>query len=477
MSLTGLKNYVLAQNLQYDVSYISKWVSGRMLPSEKCADIVLQGISTSLIQAMDDKSRKNLYQMYQVEKDQELQEAIYDNLVTAYSYAKDLEKNKGQNIETKATFYSKLTLQQFSTKMNHPVLRNVNLLNIVTVMDIFAMNHEYRLLITKLESKSLPIRGEYMNVHYSMLLNLEVGHIDYVYDTIFVINMLTNLTHIDFKLYGSSKAYGKIIFVVKDAYIISGMLFGSNHVLAVSTSENEEICGTSYHEIKSMCSRENLLFRKTTMGEMLNKNEYVQLMISRNLRELFGKMTECFLPECLLEEILDDIYDFELWKTDRDSLVRIHNIMLNVLRESAVRIMIYESAFTDFAVTGELDFYNQKVSLTTEQRLKYIDHFLQLLEQNDKIEIKLIHGRFVPDFQYDVVTGLFLSDTLSYVRLNTPKCQNNIQILNQPAIRDVFDHFYEEIWKYPEIIIADPEEVTDAIRHVARSIQILSRLE
>ena len=30
-----IKNYVLAQELQYDVSYISKWVNGKLIPSEK----------------------------------------------------------------------------------------------------------------------------------------------------------------------------------------------------------------------------------------------------------------------------------------------------------------------------------------------------------------------------------------------------------------------------------------------------------
>ena len=35
MSVADVKNYTLAQELQYDVSYISKWTSGQMIPSEK----------------------------------------------------------------------------------------------------------------------------------------------------------------------------------------------------------------------------------------------------------------------------------------------------------------------------------------------------------------------------------------------------------------------------------------------------------
>ena len=35
MLAADLKNYTLAMELQYDVSYISKWVSGKVLPAEK----------------------------------------------------------------------------------------------------------------------------------------------------------------------------------------------------------------------------------------------------------------------------------------------------------------------------------------------------------------------------------------------------------------------------------------------------------
>lgn len=35
MSVAALKHYVVAQALQYDVSYISKWIGGKALPAAK----------------------------------------------------------------------------------------------------------------------------------------------------------------------------------------------------------------------------------------------------------------------------------------------------------------------------------------------------------------------------------------------------------------------------------------------------------
>ena len=42
MEVAELKNYTLANELQYDVSYISKWLNGQMLPGSKTEKTVMQ---------------------------------------------------------------------------------------------------------------------------------------------------------------------------------------------------------------------------------------------------------------------------------------------------------------------------------------------------------------------------------------------------------------------------------------------------
>ena len=47
MIIADVKNYTLASELQYDVSYISKCVSGRMLPAEKNRKIAKHTVITN----------------------------------------------------------------------------------------------------------------------------------------------------------------------------------------------------------------------------------------------------------------------------------------------------------------------------------------------------------------------------------------------------------------------------------------------
>lgn len=480
MTAAELKNYALAKELQYDVSYISKWVSGRMLPSEKNLDRILRTTSHCVVTSLTEKARAGLYEDYQVDREEDLEAAIYDNLIVEYNYVKQLKNDFGSEIAPKTSYFPELTLLQFISKMKHPVLRKVKSLKILAVMDILSMEHEYRLMIADVEGEQMPTKKDrkYDGVHFSMLIDLESGKHDCVCSSIFLMNMLTNCSNVDLKLYGSSQAQGKAIFLVKDMYSISGMLIDRNSCMAVTTSEDSKDCNVLYHKIKTLCRREMLLFRKINMKEMLEQYDYIQSMLSTNLRWLMGHITEHFLPNDLFEEILLQSDLSGKWNIRCDKLKQIHSVVNSILMESSINIVVYESAFTDFAVSGKLDFYNSSVVLTPSQRIRCIKNILEILEKNQLFQMKLICGRLVSDFQYLAKPCLFLSDTISYLRLDHKNYQNNSMVLNGPSIKTMFNRFYSEIWNNQnDVVVDDKVSVKKSINHIMESIELLSRME
>lgn len=478
MLMAELKNYTLAQNLQYDVSYISKWVSGKMLPSEKCSKEVMKRISHCVVDALDEKTLHNLYEDYSVYQSDELKVAIYDKLVSEYNYVKGLKKTYGSEIAPKVSFFSEMTLPQFVKQMKHPALRNVKSLDVVSIMDILTIEREYRLAIAQIENTQLIIDRDYPAVHFSMLINLEIGERDYVYDTVFIVNMLTNFTHIDFQIYGAKEAYGKIVFATKNEYAISGMLLDSKHCMAVTVCEEPKDANVLYHQVKSLCNREMLLFRRATMIDLIRHHDYIQSMLSTNIQWLLSHMTEHFLPDDLFEEALEQSYTEDEWTIGKEEMRKTHLLTKNILEESAICIMLYENALTDFVVSGELDFYNHKVHLSANQRLRYIKNVIALMDKNDTMQVKLIYGRFVTDFQYGANPCIFLSDVTCYLRLNNEYYHNNIEVLNGITIKELFRKFYHEVWnEHKEVVIEDKWIVCDKLRHILQSIELIDRME
>lgn len=47
--------------MQYDESYISKWISGKSLPTEKNHEIILQNISQCIVEALTDDNRDTFF--------------------------------------------------------------------------------------------------------------------------------------------------------------------------------------------------------------------------------------------------------------------------------------------------------------------------------------------------------------------------------------------------------------------------------
>lgn len=477
MSVAELKNYTLAQELQYDVSYISKWLSGRMIPAEKTAKKVLEGISRCVVDSASDTGRETLLSDYQVDDCEQLKMAIFDNLEAEYLYVRDLQKNTGTGVALRTFYYPEMTLTQYVSKMRHPVLRRVKSLDIMGAMDLMAVGHEYRLQITRVENEHMPEQRGYPDVHYSMLINIVPEKWDYVHDTIFLINLLSYSVYVDFRIYGDNQAAGRMIFAVKDDYSISGMLISRDRCMSVVVSEEAENCNTIYRNIKVLCSRERLLFRRTTMRDMLVRYDYIHTLLSLNLRWLMGHMTEHFLSDDLFEEIMAELESDGKLEVSCEELRNAHRLTRNIVEESDIRLMIYESAFSNLVVTNELDFFNHRVFLTAQQRSRYMEHFLSLCENHNNLEIKLIYGQFVSDFEYTDNQCIFLSDTISYLRLCGNQ-RNNLLIINRSDMRRIFEKSFEEFWENREdVVVSDKDIIVSYIRHVVQGIHMIHRME
>ena len=155
MAAANIKNFVLANALQYDVSYISKWLNGRSIPSKKGAEQILNDISHCIVSELDDESRENLYQEYEVDDLQDLQQAIYDNLEVEYDYVSGLKNSIGLYVAPQTSYFASLSLSEFISRMQHPALRKVKSLDVVATMDILSVSREYRLMMMQIDHRNM----------------------------------------------------------------------------------------------------------------------------------------------------------------------------------------------------------------------------------------------------------------------------------------------------------------------------------
>lgn len=477
MSVAKVKNYTLARELQYDESYISKWINGNLLPTEKTSDKVLRDISHCMVSSLDDESRATLYSEYQVDEDSDLELAIFDNLEAEFRYVLDLRESTGSEVAPKTTFYPELTLSQFIQKMRHPALRQVKALDVISAVDIFSMDKNYQMSITEVQNASDTSSAyrNYPGVRFALLLDPDSARADLVYNTQFLLNLMTNLSNVNFQLYLSSQTKGKLVFAVRDAYCISGMIMDENHCMSVTATEEQKYCNAIHDRLQSMCNQEALAIRHITMAEMLKGNSYIQYLFSRKQRWLIGHMTEYILPDDLFLELTDELCKTRL-ELNRELLLQARMFSKSVIENMEVQILFYEQAVTEFSITGTLDFFNTKVTLTPEQRLKCLRYASELYQKNPKISLRLLKTSHLSDSQHMPPLTMFLSDTACNLRIDRGGTQNSLSVVNKLSLCDLLRDFFTELWNSEKYSKGEHDSIGDLFHYAIQLVNIQIQL-
>ncbi len=475
LTMANIKNYTLAKELQYDESYISKWRSGKLLPTEKNYDKILSGISRCIVDTLVEENESSFFMEYQVYNRSDLQKAIFDHLETEYNYVKDLKTSTGSEIASPITYYPEMPISQFITKMKHPSLRKVRELNVYAMMDILHLDTSYQLMIADFGNLSTDKNLKFPGVHFSMFIDYSDVERKAIYTAVFLMNMLTTLSSIDFNLYGGKQAKDKILFTVRDAFSISGMMIDKSHCISVTSCEDTEIVNNLNKQVRNLCTTDNLLIRKTSTTEMLENHEYEQAVFALNRRWLIGHPTEHILPDDLHEELLLQVFG-DASPVVLDKFRQMHQLNNRILKKSNIRILIHESAYNNFAVMSTIDFYGKKVHLNSKQKLTYIKYLYELMQTDHHLDVKMVRGGVIDDLQHIPDPTLFLSDSFCYMSLETKTPEYNICIPNKVGINNIFRTFFDDLWDRTEYTLDENHPLSFArlLQHILQAIELMS---
>ena len=472
-SVAKLKNYTLAKELQYDESYISKWITGSLLPTEKTSEKIFRDISRCVVFSLDQDGRETLYAEYQVDQDRDLENAIFDNLAAEFDYVINLKASTGSEVAAKTSFYPELTLAQYLKKMRHPVLRQVKSLDVILATDILSLDHHYQLALAELESNPSinMVQRSYPGVHFSMLINLESPGTDHVHNVQFILNLLTNLSSVNFQLYSIPQTQGKILFTVKDAYAISGMIMDESHCLSVTATEDAKNANALYDRLQSLCGPETLAVQRTTIPDMIQSNAYTQYCFARNQRCTLSHLTEHFLPEDIFASLLED-YCRNHKDADPAKIKSVYKLTSTILGSMKIRLMLDEDGLNEFAVTGTVDFLGDKAYLSPQQRMRCLEHLASLAETNRILDYRILHGRRTLSQPGMSFPTLFLSDSICYVRIQHSGLTFNVNLINQKPLEKMFCKCFDTLWDDPARVDADRHSAVELMRYLTQMVQV-----
>lgn len=472
-----VKHLTLAQALQFDVSYISKWVSGKVLPAERTVEDTLKKLCDCLVEAASEIGEEKLYIEYRVTSREDLIKAVFDNLLAEYRYVQEVQRQNGNNIAPIISYYPEISMKDFLLKMQHPVLRRVKSLNVMAAIDLLSMEGEYRMQAVSLNTDPIDSGTEYTypDVHFSLLIDLNKAQEDIVKNTVFLSNMVAYLGNVDFKLYHGKFAQGKAMLVVLDEFSVTGMLVRRDMCTSVTVCEGANYARPLYDVIQSVCTREAMVFQKIQMKKLL-VDGYIQSLLSPNREWMVTQITEHFLPSDLFIELLDHPA-MQKAGYDKDTLMYIHKLTQVVLKEK-VQILMTATTISDFVVAGRIDFFGEAITLNYEQRIKIIKYLYEIVQVPGDAEIRMIKDPLTEDFQKRMYPTVFLSVSRGYVRI-LPDLSKKVQTggsvlrINAKEMMNTYKKFFEVIWEREAVLLHTREEIKNYLQHHMQNLQTL----
>lgn len=420
------KENIVSQKLGYDPTYLSKWITGKNLPSQKNIDFTCEKLANIL-------------------SDSENSEKIKSSLITAY-YS-DLgfstlgnNANKNVSLLTSDTDVTDLIVEVLQQLENCGV-KNIT---INTTLNLF-QKFEYHVesVINKLHKMNLE----------SLKINMCATFEKDSYDSLVFCNNLLSLTSgnyfIDFNIYKQRNETPQILVInnsiamnivhLKNVIFLCYYSFDEKYIEAISNSYNLII----RHMEKILSYAMPISLRKTNV----QLNQFSQ----ENTRMLFSESPAVFIPKNIIQTLINNNelgLVGEEWDEHVKYLRQVSDVFERYTKQKNIKIIVYESLLLFYINTGRIEIGGQKHIFTKDQIKEHILNICNCMKENENIEFYTISDTINFDPLYRNSPSIFLSQlsiAVGNTNIYTDEKSYNFYFSTEESIIKIFESYLNSI--------------------------------
>lgn len=459
MYFSGEKNYSLAIELGYDVSYISKWINLTTLPTSKNIKNINKIVADFIVKSANDASLNDLADYFKVEKNENndksevLKKIIEQKLNEAYLYS--YNKNNKKNL--KKDNDKNNSIQKVNPALRKKYLDNeilnfideVGSSNITVLCDLFSLNRDDKINlagIKKGENHPSDIQRNFIKIKYLISFNENIK--DIVFNVMLFIYMITSKWRIRINIYSCYFTPNTFISAVENKCVHTA-IYNNNKCLTNITSTDENVVDEMYDTLEDIANSQSMLtFHKRTPEEVIIGQDNINYIMDSELKWLIGEISELFMPTDLFLEVGESIFGENpeiLLK-----LKKIDTILQNVTYNSEIDVAMYECIFRKYVYNGKITFFNKPITLNLTQRKRHMEYMKKLLLEKENIHFRVIDNSQLGDFKNDEKPSLYLSRNITLLKESSNELGENYLIVKDQRLDNICKLFFDEILKEEE---------------------------
>lgn len=484
LHVSNQKKSTLAKELGYDISYISKWINAKNLPTQKSISTICKMTSKFISKSLTEISIQELVNYFEINIDinniEAMEDYIEKSLKESYNYTMEkscLGISKSTRLEehyNSVTHINPRLTKGYSNKFFEVFDTKCNTLDIIISANLYKLNSDDKKVIATIKKRLNEIPNT-TNIKVKFLMGFDGSNEDTVLNTILVLNLITTYPHINLKIYNCDVESNTVLYVIKDRRFQIATYTKDGRCLFTNMSKEKYIVDEMYYSLEDIATTQGKLVadRKSPI-DIIKEKTYIQYIMDQDLRLLVGYMNEFCMPYELFMDIGKSIFG------DDESIIselrQINIFLQNIMYISKIKVLIYETELRRYISNGELRFFNIPIKLTMEQREIHIKYIEDIVRKSENMEIRLAEGNFAEDLKIVEDPSLYLSKTMKLAKAHSHDGINDYILIKDPQLKGLCDDLFDNLWERREdLVISNKEDILERISKTLAYARILNQ--
>lgn len=486
--ICGQKNYMLANALGYNESYISKWIKGARLPSPKSIMDINRDISKFIVSNIDESRTQNIITSYaldlSIKNNDNIKSEIQESLENILNEAYKESYGKKENLPS---LYNENKLNSdnngsitISPKFKKDYLTSLIVdkaspgeIEVFAVANLYSLSYNDKLHISGINDYFYINKKEYSTT-IKFLINFEnykrANIEEFIFNSILFLNMATIQDNIKFEFYTHDFPSNMLLSAVKGIYMHQALFANDGSCIMTSTSTNLDAISSTYNYIENIFELQTFpTFTSLSPEEILFDKHYSKILLNGDFNILAGEMDETFLPKDIYNDISIKLFGDNPERLNE--LNHIQDLISNISLESGSKLILTDSMIKSFLETGKLKFFNEVVFLDMPDRIRCVEYLLECISDKH-LEFILSEG--------DVSKGFYLFDTPSLHIYHNDillkrRQDNKYLLINDSTLKSSLIDFFDTLWNYESRYITRNKD--EIIKNIKKTLNIFSKID
>ncbi|WP_049730085.1 helix-turn-helix domain-containing protein [Dorea sp. D27] len=430
MEKAGIKESELADALSYDATYISKWINGSKLPSERNAE--------RIIGQMADCFAAHSRLPEEAEREVQRQQSLAE-LKMAYAGDRSYLIFQNYNNNEMSFADSRQTLIQLTRAAFVQALDLYDgRIRIAATFDLFRLyGKEFRSLMKGLNDAGVK------KVELSLALEPEELVSDYNYYAAGITDTIGSFDYIEMSIV-SRKPEQPSILVINDLLCLQVLWSLGGEISAVFSMEHK-IISRFAAACQQITETGEKLLDPAEPESLRRTNVQLDSYSDRRQWQFFNEPPAMLFPEEIMDIFIGNAQD----ESYARYLVKLKNVFAKRTCKARIDLVLYSSMLNEYLTNGNISVGNVSHHLTPEQTRLHLTHLSKVMSENPDVRLYVIRDTVVLSEELRRAPSIFL-DTYSLNIENSKKKPNdNYHISMDPRMRGAFEQFFERMLRKP----------------------------